>query len=315
MKIEHMKEYVRLSQTLSFTQTAREFSITQPVLSKHVSNLERELGTKLLVRSQQGLSFTKAGETFAREAEGVVAEHDAALDHLRQVQAGINTSLTIGYLAGASKKMLPPAVMDFSQEHPDVSLKFISLEIDEILDAISSDRIDLGITTSFSNEPPDLSTYRWRGLYPDHLALLVPESHRLADEMSVSITDAAGENILLTAPSFMTNDERITAVLEPIRSTARLHRGALDLESSLAFMETGKYVAIALAHFANFLDEGYSYIPIKEAVDTRIEVGALWKAEAETPALKAFVQALASAVGNRDTCQQPRAVHATGGLR
>lgn len=58
MRIEYLREYVRLAQTLSFTKTADEFYITQPTLSKHVQLMERELGASLLVRSTHETTLT-----------------------------------------------------------------------------------------------------------------------------------------------------------------------------------------------------------------------------------------------------------------
>ena len=48
MNIDNLRECVDLARTLSFTQTAQRYFITQPVLSKHVANVEKELGLSLI---------------------------------------------------------------------------------------------------------------------------------------------------------------------------------------------------------------------------------------------------------------------------
>lgn len=291
MRVQHMREYVRLTQTLSFTQTAREFSVTQPVLSKHIANLEQVLGTQLIVRSQQGISLTKAGEAFAEEAKGIVVEYDAAMDRVQQSKTRKAETITIGYLAGASKLILPPAVEAFAQSHPDVALRFISLEIDEILDALEASRIDLGITTSFSDETPDPTKFTWSGLYPDSFALLVPEGHRLFDRKSICLSELKGEALLLSAPSFMSNDPRARRILEPLRDHAAIHANAYDVDATLTLMQTGRYIALSLGHFKNLLDEGYAYIPI-EGFAASMSIGAIWKRERGSATLTAFADEL-----------------------
>lgn len=291
MRVQHMREFVRLTQTLSFTQTASEFSVTQPVLSKHVANLEQALGAQLIVRSQQGLSLTKAGEVFAEEAKGIVAEFDEAMDRVQQSRTRKDETLTIGYLAGASKLILLPAVEAFMRSHPDVALRFISLEIDEILEALEADRIDLGITTSFNEEPPDPEKFAWSSLYPDSFALLVPEGHRLSGLESVSISELEGESLLLSAPSFMANDPRAQRILEPVREHATVHSNAYDVDATLILMQTGNYVALSLGHFKNLLDEGFCYIPIAEAVAS-MNIGAMWRRDRSYASLTTLVAEL-----------------------
>jgi len=291
VRVQHMREYVRLTQTLSFTQTAREFSVTQPVLSKHIANLEQALGAQLVVRSQQGISLTKAGEAFSEEAKGIVVEYDAAMDRVQQSKTRKAETITIGYLAGASKLILPAAVEAFAESRPDVALRFISLEIDEILDALEAGRIDLGITTSFSDETPDPAKFTWSSLYPDNFALLVPEGHRLFDRKSIRLSELKGEALLLSAPSFMSNDPRAKRILEPLRDQAALHVNAYDVDATLTLMQKGGYVALSLGHFKNLLNEGYAYIPI-EGFTASMSIGAIWKRGRGSASLTAFAEEL-----------------------
>ncbi len=54
MNIDNLRECVDLARTLSFTQTAQRYFITQPVLSKHVANVEKELGIEIFLRERTG---------------------------------------------------------------------------------------------------------------------------------------------------------------------------------------------------------------------------------------------------------------------
>lgn len=263
----------------------------QPVLSKHVANLEQILGAQLIIRSQQGLSLTKAGEVFAKEAKGVVAEHDNALDKIQQSQAQKAGTLTIGYLAGASKRILLPTTKTFAEKHRDVALRFISLEINEILDALGTDRIDLGITVSFSDEIADQDEFAWRSLYPDGFAFIVPENHRLFGRSFFDPAELEGEALLLTTPSFMADDSRAKEIIDLVQDHAVIRRNAYDVDAMITLLQTGEYAALSLEHLGNLLGEGYSCIPI-ENTRAPLSVGVLWKKERTSPPLALFVDEL-----------------------
>ena len=64
MRIEHLREFRILASTLSFTEAARKSFVSQSVLSKHISAMEKELGHKLVTRSRAGVSLTPEGEVF-----------------------------------------------------------------------------------------------------------------------------------------------------------------------------------------------------------------------------------------------------------
>lgn len=72
MKIETLEEFVALSRTLNFRATAEELFITQPTLSKHMMELERELGVKLLNRDTKSVSLTEVGSVVAQKAAYLV---------------------------------------------------------------------------------------------------------------------------------------------------------------------------------------------------------------------------------------------------
>ncbi len=54
MNLQHMEYFVNVAQTLNFTESAKQLSVSQPALSRAISALEQELGVPL---------FERAGET------------------------------------------------------------------------------------------------------------------------------------------------------------------------------------------------------------------------------------------------------------
>ena len=67
MKIESLYEYIVLAHYLNFTTAASNLHTSQPNLSKHISELEQELGVTLL-RREKRLELTAAGTAFLEDA-------------------------------------------------------------------------------------------------------------------------------------------------------------------------------------------------------------------------------------------------------
>lgn len=283
MDIDRIREFIGLSKTCSPTQAARDFSITPAVLMKHIESLERELGTPLTIKNQFGVSLTQAGLRFSEDARAIVDEYDSAIDRIQRRKSDTDTTMVLGYLAAASRQILPAAVRAFSDRHPNVTLEFLSLEIDEIFEAICSRRIDAGITSTFGGDPLDPQRFSWRKLYSDRFALLVREDHPFAKRDCVSVHDLVNETILLTVPEFMGNDPRIVSLLEPIADSVDLCESAYDLDAALTLIRSGNHLALSLEHLGSVLGSGFSFIPIAEAKTIALEIGMLWQKNEASP--------------------------------
>src|SRR5260370_8556570 len=63
-QLQELSVFVRAAETGSFSKTAREFSLSQPSVSRMVASLEARLGIKLLLRTNRRVTPTDAGAVF-----------------------------------------------------------------------------------------------------------------------------------------------------------------------------------------------------------------------------------------------------------
>ena len=74
LELRHFRYFIAVAEELSFTKAARRLHISQPPLSQHVQEIERELGTQLLDRNRSHVALTEVGRLFLDEARSVIQQ-------------------------------------------------------------------------------------------------------------------------------------------------------------------------------------------------------------------------------------------------
>jgi len=87
---ERLYEFLALSRYLNYSRAARELFMTQSSLSRHVAEMEKELGVTLLERSTHGVRLTDAGKLLAQFSQRALEKYSSALSRLRV--AGLDVS-------------------------------------------------------------------------------------------------------------------------------------------------------------------------------------------------------------------------------
>lgn len=145
----------------SFTKAAGRLRMGTPMLSKKVARLEKELGTRLLMRSTRKLSLTEEGRALLPLVSDLLEDYRGLEDRF---QSGTRLSgvIRVTCTAGLAHRHLAPIVVDFCRLHPEV--KFEIDASDQIVDLIDS-RIDLAIRI----QRPVESELIYKKLIPNHL--------------------------------------------------------------------------------------------------------------------------------------------------
>jgi DNA-binding transcriptional LysR family regulator len=133
-----MSAFVRVVETGSFSQAARQIGVGQPAISKTIAQLEDRLQVRLLLRSTHGLSPTDAGTRFYERAKTAIQEADEAELEAKGSGAGLSGRLRVSAATTFARLMVVPRLPDFLAAHPD-------LEVDVVLDDRVIDLVSEGI--------------------------------------------------------------------------------------------------------------------------------------------------------------------------
>ena len=135
----------------SFVGAAEELRISQPAVSQHIADVERDLGVKLIQRRSGAL--TTAGELLASHvlrAEALLAQGARCVRALREPETA---SLSIVASGTPGTYVLPQVIAEFQQMHPGAHVNFHLETAKGAVDAVRSNHAEVGVVGAFSASP------------------------------------------------------------------------------------------------------------------------------------------------------------------
>lgn len=147
MKLESVYEYIVLTHYLNFTTAAANLHTSQPNLSKHILELEQELGVELLKRGKR-LELTAAGTAFLEDAIQIHHMYKDAVKRTREIASHEIVELTIQepYIMDALSEILFKTVVRFKRENPYVMTKYFSEKGKKSVELLEQGKIDVALT-------------------------------------------------------------------------------------------------------------------------------------------------------------------------
>lgn len=138
----------------SVSGAADELHLTQPAVSIQIAALEESARTPLLERTGRGVRLTRAGELLDGYARRILGLWREAGEEMATLQGVFSGTLRVGAITTA-EYLLPPLLVTFANEHPQVKVKLQVGNRDDIVGMLSSQEIDVAI---MGRPPVELKT-------------------------------------------------------------------------------------------------------------------------------------------------------------
>ncbi len=289
MEIRHLRYFCVLAEQLHFTKAALLLNVAQPALSHQIKQLEDELGTRLVERTNRRVRLTPAGEVFLGRATGILEQIDQAARETARIGQGDAGSLVIGVVSTAVCSLLPELLRSFRRESPNITIDIREMEPGEQVEALRKEAIDIGILFLSIQDPALDSLLVSR----ERLIVALPTGHRAALQEKVRLRDLVDETFLIPrqqpVPGFhelVLNTLRAGGVSTPKLQPTRLLQTAVFLVSG----QLG--VALVPESFRQHLRvRGCIYRDLAGEASYADLIG-LWRHNNVPPALQRFIQQL-----------------------
>ena len=211
----------------SYSRAAREaLHISQPAVSKHVQALEAEVGVPLVQRVGKRVDLTEAGRLVQQYAEQVLAFADETRRAILDLQGVQRGTLRLGASSTPGLYLLPPVLAAFTQAYPGVTLAVEIAQSGQVVAGVLQRVWDLGVVSG----TPDEASLHVQPYCRDMLVLIVPPTHRLAVQPTVTLADLVGETWILRAAGSPSGQE----VERVLQAHHALHGHSLRLQGSAA---------------------------------------------------------------------------------
>lgn len=183
MNLKQLEAFVRVAETKSFSDAARQLFLTQPTVSAHISSLERELGDCLLVRNTKGVALSDSGKELYAYAVQMLELEQKIRDRFGLAGKQQGSVLRIAASTVPAQYLLPEIMTRFSREYPDEQLKLFESDSSGVAEMILSHRADIGFTGTVL----DKGNCTYVPFYEDELVVLTPVSDVFRQRLGKSI--------------------------------------------------------------------------------------------------------------------------------
>ena len=177
----------------NFTRAGAQVGLTQPAVSRCVTELEQQLGLKLLDRTTREVALTDAGRSLAVRLERVLEELDTVLLDVRGLATQRQGRVRVASSPTLSANLMPECIARCRQEHPGLDLLLLDRIQHDALASVLSGEVDFGVVI----DPAQRDDLYAEAILSEPFCLVCPPAHRLARQRNVRWAALAGEPLVL----------------------------------------------------------------------------------------------------------------------
>jgi DNA-binding transcriptional LysR family regulator len=282
--IRQLRYFQAVAEELHFGRAAARLAIAQPALSRQIQQLEQELGTPLLRRTQRRVELLPAGALLLERSRALQQELARTLSDVRRTGAGELGRLSLGFIHSSTYGLLPSIIGRFRQQYPGIELQLHELPITAQHAALLRGTIDLGLLR-VQAAPADLEVVP---VMPDPFVLALPAKHALAHATRLRLKQLAGEPFVMfskaEAPLF---HDRVQALCEQAGFSPLVAQHATQIHTVIGLVGAGLGVAVVPASGRNLRPRQVRFVEIADKAEP-VHVALGWRRGQETPAIKSF---------------------------
>ncbi|WP_433634974.1 LysR substrate-binding domain-containing protein [Nocardia sp. CA-120079] len=284
-----LRYFVVLAGELHFSRAAARLHMSQQALSKHINELEDEVGAALFDRSKRQIRLTVAGEVFLTAVQRSLAVLDEGALQASRAALGEIGTLKVGATVGAALELTEHILAAFTEVAPDVQVELQEYSFGDRSAGLASGDTDI----AFVRRPivtPDLDYFT---LFVEPLAVAVHRDHRLADRYTVGVRDLADEPIVV-GRSTDADAERFWT-LGAYRDSSAPVVYASSTTEELLFVATGRCCMVTATASVRWQPHPYvRYLAITDAPGSELAVA--WPSGSDNPLVKKFISAARTAL-------------------
>jgi DNA-binding transcriptional LysR family regulator len=190
LRMRHLELLCHLNEETTVSAAATKLNLTQPAVSKMITEIESICKATLFRRGRTGISANDKGKLLIRQACDMVQKFDRSLVEINTLEDGATGLLRMGSFSTTS--IFPKLVTELMKKLPDLKVQIQESPPQELISALINHQLDC-VVTSFSREmmaDERTQSLRLQTISSDSLCIVASLKHPLAKKRSIQWTDA-----------------------------------------------------------------------------------------------------------------------------
>lgn len=287
MDVHQAQAFLAVAEELHFGRAAARMHMAQPPLSRLIRQIELELGAQLFERNTRQVALTPQGAALLEPARELVMLARRIPEIVQRAATGEIGRIRLGFAGASVNSLVSALARQVRRDRPGITLELFSSQFSHLgLERVLDGSLDL-VIGRWDFLPAEVDS---RSIGRENLVIALPESHRLADQESLTAADQAGESwIVLPGAGTATLPNRLSVLGVKGAFVPRIVQMAPDSSTQLMLVGVGAGIALTFSGVReNLIAPGVTYRPIRPNPMT-VEVRLIWRRGDPNPAVPAVV--------------------------
>ncbi len=191
--LRQLHVFLSVAQTRNFSRSGDLIGLTQPAVSRSITELEAQLGLQLVNRTTREVELTDAGQSLATRLPRVLDDLEATLLEVADMATERRGRVRVASSPTLSANLMPECIAHCEHTHPGMEMVLIDRVQNATLASVLSGEVDFGVVI----DPDEREALTTETILTEPFCLACPPDHRLARKRKVQWSDLAGESLVL----------------------------------------------------------------------------------------------------------------------
>jgi LysR family transcriptional regulator, cyn operon transcriptional activator len=197
LDLRSVAAFVAVVERGGFSAAALALHITQPALSRRISELEATLGSRLFDRTSRRVQLTSVGELLLARSRNLLADAHALRERAQALKSGNSGVLSLGGTPFILENLVLPFLVRYRKRRPDVEIQLHEQGGAQLLERVLSGDLHMAVATAVESRLASRPLFPWCGL------AVTASTHPLAGRPKIEIEALADEPLLVLPPEFI----------------------------------------------------------------------------------------------------------------
>ena len=194
-----LETFITVAELKNFTKAAQALNLTQPAVSNHINQLEKEYNAKIFMRKKKDFTLTNEGKIALTYARRLKALHEKMIQKIADEQTS-SSHIKIGITHTSENNNITEVLAQYANQMHNITITIITDSINNLYDMLENYQLDIAIVDGKKQS----GKLNYLMLDTDYLVCVLSSQHPLAKNSSISLNQLKKENMILRLPSSST---------------------------------------------------------------------------------------------------------------